>query len=66
MSVALVNHLVRRKDKVSSSSNITIEVLTAGEIGPIIEKSKGDIDMFKIDYRKLRKKHCAFCKEEGH
>ena len=65
MSVALVNHMVRKKDKESSSSSITTEALTTRGMSFNYWKGKRDVGKPTTGNLKLRKIQCAFCKE-GH
>ena len=64
VSTTLVNHEVRRKDKASSSSSITTEVLSARGMSFIHQKDKGDIDKSMIGNCESEKSQCNFYKEE--
>ena len=52
---ALVNHKVRRKDKVSSSNSTTLEALTARGMSFNHQKRKSDVDKSKIGSRELER-----------
>ena len=62
LSVALVNHALRRKEE--SSNSTSAAMLAARGIGFNHWKGKGDLRKFKTYIRELKKNQCAFCK--GH
>ena len=65
MSAALVNYEVSRKDKQSSSKNITAEAMTVRGMGPNYRKGKEEFGKSKIDGREeLKKNQCTFCREK--
>jgi len=67
VSDARVNYEVRRKDKQSSSSSTSAEVLVVrGK--DFNQKSKGVRRRSKSrpKFRDLKKNHCTFCKDLGH
>jgi len=55
VSVAHVNHEVRRKVNQSSFSSTTTEALTTREMGSNHRKGKGDVGKSKTDDYKLKK-----------
>jgi len=60
---ALMNHEMRRNDKVSSSNSTTTKLLTTREIGFNHRKGKRDVGKFKTDNHKLEKNQCALWKK---